>query len=617
MSAIHQHKPRRHSIAQALTVAILVLLASCTSGKTAPTTTLGDPTTEVAAFATAWQSGDTAAAAQLTNDPAGSAQALEKVAADLEPTKFVVKPGVVTRTGDRTATSTATVDWTLPTAGSWTYDVTWQWIQQGTEWKLKWASSDIHPELGPQQTIVLRTTPTESGTLVDRNNAQIVSATRVFSVVALPSEMTDVNAETVTLVGILKKFDNTLEPAALAAEIGKADPDQGYTIVNLRESDFNTVQTALEGIDGISTPSTVRNLPPTRDFAKAVLGEITPVADKLTEGTEGWRIVTVDTSGAELATLKEQSAEPGKKVTLTLDVSMQTAAEQVLAGIPEPAMLVAIQPSTGEILTVAQNGAANDQGSMALQGQYPPGSIFKIVTATAGFEGSNLTPTTSVECPGTKTFDVRPVSNFEGFDLGTVDLTKAFADSCNTTFAEVAVNLPDDALNKAAKSFGIGLDFVIPGITTLTGQAPPADSVNQQAEDGFGQGVILTSVFSGALMAATVANGGMPTPTVIRGSKTTIDQEAPPLSATVASGLKTLMRAVVVDGTAKVLGPLGEVYAKTGTAEFSNEKGEIHAHAWTVGFRGDVAFAALIVGGESSSRTNDVIAKFLTALDAG
>ena len=56
------------------------------------------------------------------------------------------------------------------------------------------------------------------------------------------------------------------------------------------------------------------------------------------------------------------------------------------------------------------------------------------------------------------------------------------------------------------------------------------------------------------------------------------------------------------------------VYAKTGTAEFTDAKGEIHAHAWTVGFRGDLAFSVLIVGGDSSKRTNTIADTFLAAI---
>ncbi len=63
-----------------------------------------------------------------------------------------------------------------------------------------------------------------------------------------------------------------------------------------------------------------------------------------------------------------------------------------------------------------------------------------------------------------------------------------------------------------------------------------------------------------------------------------------------------------------MLDDVGTVYAKTGTAEFTNDKGEIHAHAWTVGFRGDVAFSVLIVGGESSKRTNIIAHDFLAAV---
>ena len=77
------------------------------------------------------------------------------------------------------------------------------------------------------------------------------------------------------------------------------------------------------------------------------------------------------------------------------------------------------------------------------------------------------------------------------------------------------------------------------------------------------------------------------------------------------------MRAVVTDGTAKQLQGDGTVYAKTGTAEFTDAKGDIHAHAWTVGYRGDLAFVAMIVGGDDSKRTNAIIDAFLKALPAG
>jgi cell division protein FtsI/penicillin-binding protein 2 len=76
------------------------------------------------------------------------------------------------------------------------------------------------------------------------------------------------------------------------------------------------------------------------------------------------------------------------------------------------------------------------------------------------------------------------------------------------------------------------------------------------------------------------------------------------------------MRAVVTDGTGKVLQDAGTVYAKTGTADFIDAKGADHAHAWTVGFRGDLAFSILIVAGNSSRRTTAIADAFLKSVPA-
>ena len=71
------------------------------------------------------------------------------------------------------------------------------------------------------------------------------------------------------------------------------------------------------------------------------------------------------------------------------------------------------------------------------------------------------------------------------------------------------------------------------------------------------------------------------------------------------------MRAVTAEGTGTQLQQYGDIYLKTGTAEFADETGTIHAHAWTVGYVGDLAFSAFIVGGEDSVRTNQMADAFL------
>ncbi|WP_277870554.1 penicillin-binding transpeptidase domain-containing protein [Nakamurella antarctica] len=479
-------RPRSQLLLLPLLLVVSIVVSACTAAPAIEPPPA--PTAEIAAYAQQWQSGNHIAASVLTTEPAVAQQALDRVEADLQASSLTVLPGAITRVNDNSATVPVDISWSLGDAGTWAYQVQWKWSRQDGAWKLAWDSTSINPDLGPQQGLVVRITKATDGSLVDRDNNQVLSPVRVYSVVAIQAKMTRVPEAASALVSVLGQFDSTLNADEIAAQIAAADPSTGYTVLNLREESYATVADQLAAIPGISAPSSIRNLPVTKDFAKSLLGQVTPIADALTKGVKGWRIVTVDSTGAELKTLSEQQAVPGAKVTLTLDTKVQSAAEGALAKIPEPAVIVAIQPSTGEILAVAQNAPANALGTIALSGQYPPGSIFKIITATAGIDGSSLRADTEVACPGEWVVDSRPIKNSHSFDLGTVALKTAFAKSCNTSFAQIATALPPSALNSTAKEFGVGLDFDMKGAITLTGQVPVAQSIVQQAEDGFGQG---------------------------------------------------------------------------------------------------------------------------------
>jgi cell division protein FtsI/penicillin-binding protein 2 len=642
-------RPRRNRVRVLVAlVMVLGLVTACTSQ--APDTATG-PDQQIARFITSWQELDPAAAADLTSDASAAALVLGEVTNNLRPESLTITAGSVDRTGEDKATTTATFSWVLPDAGTWTYPVTWTWERKdaNADWLLDWSPAIVHPKLGERQTLAAKSSAPQEGVLVDRNNNQIVAPVRVFSVVLMPAQV-DVATTAAALAPVLSTVDPTItadsiaagataalaeataapgsapasEPAAASGSAAQsaaatdpavADPAKiGYTVINLREPDYQKIKAQLDQIPGLTFPSEVRNLPPTRDFAHAVLPQVTPVADEMMAGTGGWSVITVDTTGGVLEVLEDHPAVAGQHVTLTLDSKLQQAAEAAIIDQVQPAVVLAMQPSTGEILAVAQNAAANAQGSLALTGQYPPGSTFKVVTATAALDRSLITPGQPVDCPGAVEFGGRVIHNSHDFALGTVDSTLAFARSCNTTFATLSTQMPADALTTAATDYGIGLDFVVEGITTLTGKAPAAESIVQRAENGFGQGQILITPFSALLMAATAANGTMPMPLLIRGTTTTVDKPAPVRSGPVQDGIRTYMKAVVDEGTGAGLEGFGDVHAKTGTAEFAAADGTIHAHAWTVGYKGDLAFAALVVGGEDSIVTNGVIARFLTAV---
>jgi cell division protein FtsI/penicillin-binding protein 2 len=275
------------------------------------------------------------------------------------------------------------------------------------------------------------------------------------------------------------------------------------------------------------------------------------------------------------------------------------------------AMIVAIKASTGEILAVAQNAAADAEGPLATMGLYPPGSTFKIVTAGAAIERDMASPNTLLGCPGHMDIGHRTVPNYGGFDLGTVPLSRAFASSCNTTFAELASRMPPRGLTTAAAQYGIGPDYVVEGIPTVSGSVPPTVNLAERTEDGFGQGKVVVSPFGMALVSATVAAGQTPVPRLIEGRETVVTGPHDPVRPDVVEALRPMMRLVVTNGTAKDLADAGDVRGKTGEAEFAGG-----SHSWFAGYRGDLAFAALIVGGGSSEYAVRMVRGMLDGLPA-
>jgi hypothetical protein len=326
-------------------------------------------------------------------------------------------------------------------------------------------------------------------------------------------------------------------------------------------------------------------------------------------GPGGWHVALVDAAGTELDRLGGADGEPGEPAASTLSVPAQKAAQAAVDTVAQPAFLVAIQPSTGEILAVAQNSAAGAD-PRALNGLYPPGSTFKIATATAVLKAGTADVGTVLPCPGSDTIGTRTIRNAD-FELGDVPLRTAFARSCNTTFGRLALDLPPEALSGAATELGLNADFDIPGITTEAGAVRPAAGRDQRVEDGIGQGAVQASPFGLALMSATVASGRAVTPTMWRDRETTVIEAYSPPPRAVLDRVRSMMREVVTAGTARALAGRGQVFGKTGTAQFGDG---VHAHGWFTGYRGDVAFAVLVESAETAAPAVAVSGAFLDGL---
>jgi cell division protein FtsI/penicillin-binding protein 2 len=145
-------------------------------------------------------------------------------------------------------------------------------------------------------------------------------------------------------------------------------------------------------------------------------------------------------------------------------------------------------------------------------------------------------------------------------------------------------------------------------MTTVTGKVPVADTAALRVEEGIGQGQVTATPFGMALVAATLAHGSVPAPTIVAGKPGTPDHTPDPLPTTVAEQVKAMMRETITGGTASQLQDIPDMLGKTGTAEYIDDK---HAHGWFVGIRGDLALAVFVSDAGSSGPAVEAAGRFL------
>jgi hypothetical protein len=350
-----------------------------------------------------------------------------------------------------------------------------------------------------------------------------------------------------------------------------------------------------------------------RDFpadsdAEAYLERLTTAIPVPQGGTPvGWR-VEVDNPGEPGEPLVEYTPEPPKGTKTTIEWAAQASAARALDGVRNPAAIVAVRPSTGEILAVADRLG----GRKAFEQKYAPGSTFKTVTAAA-LLNAGMSTETVVDCPAAYTIPGgRSIDNYRGEAHGTVTLRQAYALSCNTTFARLAVErLTPDALVEQARAFGFGVPLST-GVGGTCGSLRRPENDDALAEDSFGQGTVEASPLCMALVAAAVQSGEWRPPRLMPSADAAGRSQSVPLPSGVAAGLRTLMNAVTADGTAADAGLPDGVAGKTGTAEDWQGGAD---HAWFIGYWGDLAFAVFVEhGGTGRDAAVPIAARFLKAL---
>ena len=554
----------------------------------------------VQAFADALSRGDAAAAAALTTDEAAAGKTLTALFDSLGKDVHVGVGAV--DDSDDSATFTLDTTWKFGPDNTiaWSYTGDGRAAADGDGWKIQWDAATVAPGLdkGPLTFSTLVAQP--AARVLDRTGAELLTQHVVTLVDVAPGA--DVDA----VAALLNPIAPTITPASLSGDLAAGKP---VTAVTLRDDDLAPIETRLTALPNVTLRPQTRLLATDRTLTSPTLSGLSELWQQRMDAAAGWAVTAQTAVGAQR--VGGADAKPVGDISSTLDIGMQRAAEDALASLPTAAALVAIQPSTGNLLTVAQNAPADAQGPIALTGLYPPGSTFKTVTVSAALQAGQVTPDSIVACPGTENIEGRQIPNDDDFDLGQVPLHTAFARSCNTTMGRLAVNLPPDGLTEAAAQLGLGIDYTAPGMTTVTGSVPVADTSALRVEEGIGQGKVTASPFGMALVAATLAHGSVPAPAIVAGRPGVADRTPEPLPTGVDDQVKAMMRETITGGTATQLQDIPDMLGKTGTAEYIDDQ---HAHGWFVGIRGDLALAVFVSDAGSSAPAVDAAGRFLRAV---
>jgi cell division protein FtsI/penicillin-binding protein 2 len=347
-----------------------------------------------------------------------------------------------------------------------------------------------------------------------------------------------------------------------------------------------------------------------------------PVLDQLREkygDTAGGR------AGVETY-IRRESEDAGTKTLLTLvkgkagelhttlSATAQAAAERAVKSFDESSV-VAVQPSTGQVLAVANH--RQDGFNAAFQGEQAPGSTMKIITTAMLIDNGVASMTSPAPCPDTATWQSQTFHNLPGMKANEgATLANSFARSCNTAFVKLIDEKPltDESLTREAQDrFGLGQDNWKTGIASADGKIPPSGGPDRAA-NAIGQGQIQMNPLNMASVTATAKTGVFRQPVIVPRSvddrKLATARGLPPNTA---AQLRSMMRLTATAGTAaQVMAGLGpEIGAKTGSAEVT---GQTKSNSWFTGYRGDVAAAAVTEeGGHGGDAAGPIVAAVLRA----
>ncbi len=563
-------------------------------------------------------------------------------------------------------------------------------------WYLQIIKGDYFKNLSENNRIRIQETPAPRGILFDREGIPLVNSFPSFDVSLFRQDVPTLKA----LIPVLSQA-LSMDPEKLEAKIEEAKRTPGPQPIKVKTDitweELAMIETRRLDLPGVVVDVVIRRNYPYGPFAAHLIGYLGEVSQQELEkeefinhkmgyvvgkygieqkfesdlmGENGGKQFEVNALGRKIKVLGNVEPNPGNNLFLTLDLELQKAAEEAMAG--KRGGVVAMDPQNGDILALVSkpdfdpnlfargisaehwrsliDNPARPLQNRTIQGQYPPGSVFKIVTAIAGLEEKVITPETTFHCSGALHFGNRDYHCWKKEGHGQISLRRGIVESCDVYFYQVGLRLGVDRIGKWAFELGLGKEIGFPLGKEKPGLIPTSSwkmkrfkipwQAGETLSTAIGQGFNLVTPLQVASAVSAFANGGtLYQPRLARRIATPDGEtlkEFPPqvlryvhISPQTAEFVREALWGVVnspggTGGRARIAG--FDVAGKTGTAQVVQRKEgksspsspELQDHAWFVCFapagRPEITVAALMEhGGHGGSAAAPVARKVLEA----
>jgi cell division protein FtsI/penicillin-binding protein 2 len=620
----------RRLVAAAATVLIPGgLLAACSSGPT--------PQDVAHSYLTDWAARDWSAMRALVAKPPADFAALNAAAlTDLRARRASYRAGALVTSGSR-AREPVLEEISLAGIGTVSIKTTLRLTNASGTWLVAWSPATIAPQLThPGDHLSLTVTWPPRAQILGAGGAPLTTQA-VMVTIGVEGQRIKQDADVRTALLTAGATPQAIDTALAAA---KREPTWFEPVVTVSMARYEQLKPTIYPVPG-TVFQTIEERTPVTPGLSYVVGSVGPVTaqelrslgarytaasvvgqtgleaayQRQLAGQPGAIITAVGPAGATGGPVAALSPREGLPVQTSIDPRVQQDAEQALSGVHKSAALVAVNAATGQVLA-AVTVPAGGGFDLALDGSFPPGSSFKVLTSTALIE-HGLSPSSPATCPTQLDVGGEIFHNAEG-DGQVSDLLQAFAESCNTAFIGLATqHLTAADFTRTAARYLIGITPSI-GLPAFAGSVPAPSDLADLAATTIGQGRVLVSPLNMAIVAAAVDTGQVRAASLVAGAANHGVLPAA-LPANVVTGLHEMMAQVVASGTAANTGLPPGTYAKTGTAQYGHGS-PLPTDAWLIGFNdsvvsSDIAFAMVTVdGGEGGPTDGPVVAQFLGLL---